>query len=292
MPQGEQIAIITGSSSGIGYETSLMLARNGFHTYATMRNIEGRGEGGSNQITDIAKNENLPLEVIQLDVNSDKSVTEAINRIADEKDRIDVVVNNAGYDLTGAIEEISLDQMRAQFETNFFGAVKVMKSIIPKMRKQRSGKIVNITSMGGRIAIPFHSIYHGTKFALEGLSESIQYELEPFGIKIILIEPGAVGSNFWKNMKTATKPTESESTDSPYSQMKTKISESLNQAVQNAMHPSEVAKAILEAISSDNPDFRYPVGKDANMTIEARKNMSDAGFQDLLRKQFNLQNDS
>jgi NAD(P)-dependent dehydrogenase (short-subunit alcohol dehydrogenase family) len=142
MPQGEQIAIITGSSSGIGYETSLMLARNGFHTYATMRNIEARGEGGSNQITDIAKNENLPLEVIQLDVNSDKSVTEAINRIANEKDRIDVVVNNAGYDLTGAIEEISLDQMRAQFETNFFGAVKVMKEVIPIMRNQKNGKIV------------------------------------------------------------------------------------------------------------------------------------------------------
>lgn len=120
MPQGEQIAIITGSSSGIGYETSLMLARNGFHTYATMRNIEGRGEGGSKQITDIAKSENLPLEVIQLDVNSDKSVTEAINRIANEKGRIDVVVNNAGYDLTGAIEEISLDQMRAQFETTLW----------------------------------------------------------------------------------------------------------------------------------------------------------------------------
>ena len=102
----------------------------------------------------------------------------------------DVVVNNAGYDLDGAIEEISIDEMRAMFETNFFGAVKVMKAVIPMMRNRMNGKIVNITSMGGRIAIPFHSIYHGTKFALEGLSESIQYELEPFGIKIILIEPG------------------------------------------------------------------------------------------------------
>ena len=169
-------------------------------------------------------------------------------------------------------------------------AVRAMQAVIPIMRKQRSGKIVNITSMGGRIAIPLDSIYHATKFALEGLSKSIQYEVEPFGIKIILIEPGAVSSNFWKNMKSATKPSESESTDSPYSQMKIKISEALNRAVQNAIHPSEVAKAILEAVTSDNPDFRYAVGKDATMTMEARKNMPDREFQDLLKKQFNLQN--
>jgi NAD(P)-dependent dehydrogenase (short-subunit alcohol dehydrogenase family) len=183
-------AVVTGSSTGIGFETSLMLARNGFYTYATMRKLEG---GGSKQIIDIAKNENLPLQVIQLDVDNDKSVSDAINRIVTENDRIDIVVNNAGYDLAGAIEEISMDEMRTQFETNFFGAIKAMKAVIPIMRKQRSGKIVNITFMGGRIAIPCHSIYHGSKFALEGLSESIQYELEPFGIKIILIEPGAIG---------------------------------------------------------------------------------------------------
>ena len=123
--QGESVAVVTGSSSGMGFETSLALARNGFHTYATMRNIEG---GGSKQIADIAKNENLPLEVIQLDVNNDKSVTDAINRIAKEKDRIDVVVNNAGYDLMGALEETSMDEIKAQFETNFFGAVRVMQS--------------------------------------------------------------------------------------------------------------------------------------------------------------------
>jgi short-subunit dehydrogenase len=288
MSHGEEVAVVTGSSTGMGFETSLTLARNGFHSYATMRELDGGG--GAKQIIDIAKNENLPLEVIQLNVDNDKSVIDAINRIVSEKDRIDVLVNNAGYDLAGAIEEISMDEIRAQFETNFFGAVKMMKAVIPIMRNQMDGKIVNITSIGGRIAIPCHSIYHGTKFALEVLSESIQYELEPFGIKIILIEPGAVSSNFWKNMKTVTNPSESESTDSPYSQMKINISESLKLAVQNAMHPSEIAKAILEAVTSDNPNFRYLVEKDATMTMEARKNLSDREFQDLLKKQFNLQN--
>ena len=122
-----------------------------------------------------------------------------------EKDRIDVLVNNAGYALVGAFEENSMEEIKAQFETNFFGAARVMQTAIPIMREQRSGKIVNITSMGGRVAIPLDSIYHGTKFALEGLSKSIQYEVEPFGIKIILIEPGSIGSNFWKNLKMAAK---------------------------------------------------------------------------------------
>jgi short-subunit dehydrogenase len=201
MPQGEEVAVVTGSSSGMGLETSLMLVRNGFHTYATMRELEGK----SNQLVDIAKNENLPLQVIQLNVNDDKSVSDAINRIVREKDRIDVLVNNAGYALVGAFEENSMEEIKAQFETNFFGAVRVMQTAIPIMREQRSGKIVNITSMGGRVAIPLDSIYHGTKFALEGLSKSIQYEVEPFGIKIILIEPGSIGSNFWKNLKMAAK---------------------------------------------------------------------------------------
>jgi NAD(P)-dependent dehydrogenase (short-subunit alcohol dehydrogenase family) len=113
---------------------SLILARNGFHTYATMRNIEGRG--GAKQIANIAKDENLPLEIIQLDVNDDKSVTEAINRISKEKYRIDVVVNNAGYDLMGALEETTIDEIKAQFETNFFGAIRVMQRVMPMMRKQ------------------------------------------------------------------------------------------------------------------------------------------------------------
>jgi short-subunit dehydrogenase len=197
----KEAAVVTGSSTGIGFETSLTLVRNGFNTCATMRKSGGK----TNQITDIAKNEDLPLQVIQLDVSDDKSVLDAINRIAKEKGRIDVVVNNAGYALVGPLEQTSMEEIKAQFETNFFGAVGVMQAVIPVMRGQRSGKIVNITSMGGRIAIPLDSIYHATKFALEGLSESIQYELELFGINLILIEPGAVGSNFWKNWRMAAK---------------------------------------------------------------------------------------
>ena len=276
----QKIAVVTGSSSGVGLETSLALARNGFHTYATMRNIEG---GGAKQIAEVAKNENLPLEIIQLDVNSDKSVTDAINRIAKEKDRLDIVVNNAGYDLMGALEETSIDEIKAQFETNLFGAVRVMQRVIPIMREQKSGKIVNITSLGGRISFPLNSAYHATKFALEGLSESIQYELEHFGIRIIIVEPGGVGSNFLKNLKWALKA--SDPSNSPYRSIQTSMLEFFKQWAQNLTHPSEVAKVILKAVTSDNPDFRYVVGNDAVTTLEARRSMSDREFENMIKKQ-------
>ena len=128
----QKVAIVTGSSSGMGFETSLILARNGFYTYATMRKLEGEG---SKQLTDITKNENLPLQVTRLDVNDDKSVKDAINTIVKEKDRIDVVVNNAGYDFFGPLEESSLEEIKQQFETNIFGIMKITKAVIPTMRK-------------------------------------------------------------------------------------------------------------------------------------------------------------
>lgn len=280
--QDQKVAIVTGSSSGIGFETSLTLARNGFHTYATMRKLEGEK---TKPLTEVAKSENLQLQAIELDVDDDKSVADAINTIVEERERIDVLINNAGYALGGALEDSSMDEIKAQFETNFFGAVRATKAVLPVMRRQGAGKIVNITSMGGRIAIPLSSSYHGSKFALEGLSESIRYELEPFGIKVILIEPGAVGSNFWKNIKIAKSSSDSKS---PYTQFGNKILKAYEQMEQNTISPSVVAKTILDAVTSNNPQLRYVVGEDAAKTLEARKNMPDNEFGDLIKKQFGI----
>jgi NAD(P)-dependent dehydrogenase (short-subunit alcohol dehydrogenase family) len=280
--QDQKVAIVTGSSSGIGFETSLTLARNGFNTYATMRNLEGEK---SKPLTEVAKNESLQLQAIEFDVDNDKSVIDAINTIVDERKRIDVLINNAGYALGGALEDSSMDEIKAQFETNFFGAVRATKAVLPVMRRQGEGKIVNITSMGGRISIPLSSSYHGSKFALEGLSESIQYELEPFGIKVILIEPGAVGSNFWRNIKIAKSSSDS---NSPYSQFGNKILKAFKEMEQNTISPSVVAKTILDAVTSDNPQLRYVVGEDAARTLEARKNIPDNEFGDLIKKQFGI----
>jgi NAD(P)-dependent dehydrogenase (short-subunit alcohol dehydrogenase family) len=192
------VALVTGSSSGIGFETALLLARTGFHTYASMRNLEK-----SKNITEIASTGKLPLQVVQLDVNDDRSVKDAIDKIVAEKERIDVLVNNAGYGLFSPIDDITLDQLKEQFETNFFGVVRVTKEVLPIMRKQRKGTIVNVSSVGGRVGAPLNSAYIASKFALEGLSESMRYELKEFGINIVIIEPGVIKTNFAENIKTA-----------------------------------------------------------------------------------------
>src|SRR6266487_6981416 len=192
---GQKVAIVTGSTSGIGYATSLILARKGFYTYASVRNIDK-----SASLESVANAEKLPLKLIQLDVTDDSSVKHAIEKIVLEKGRIDVLVNNAGYGLFGAFEDLTLDDIKAQFETNFFGVVRVTQNVLPVMRTAQNGGgvIVNVSSVNGHVAFPVISAYCGTKFAIEGLSESIAYELEPFGIKVILIEPGPISSNFMK----------------------------------------------------------------------------------------------
>jgi short-subunit dehydrogenase len=278
MQKENKVAIVTGSSSGIGFETSVILARNGFHTYAAVRNLDK-----SQPLIDIAKKDGLSIQVIELDVSNDKSVEDEINRVLSENKRIDVVVNNAGYALAGSFEDLSMDEIKSQFETNFFGAIRVIQAILPTMRNQRNGRIVNVSSMGGRMAIPLDSAYHGTKFALEGLSESLQYEVEQFGIKIIIIEPGAIKSNFFNNLKMASK---AQRPDSPYTQMMQKLNAGFSFILENAAHPVEVAKVILAAVTSEDPQLRYTVGDDAAMILQAKRTMSDTEFRNLMKKQF------
>jgi NAD(P)-dependent dehydrogenase (short-subunit alcohol dehydrogenase family) len=273
----EKIAVVTGSSSGIGFETSLLLAKNGFRTYATVRNPDK-----AKALRDISDKGELPIHVVELDVDSDKSVKDAIDRIKDESGRIDVLVNNAGYALFGALEDLSMDEIKAQFETNLFGAIRVMKAVLPIMRKKQGGTIVNVSSIGGRISFPLSSAYHGTKFALEGVSESLRYETQPFGIKVVLIEPGVIGSNFLRNAKLAQMALEP---TSPYAPMVQTLQKASTRIYEQATPPEEVAKVILKAVTIDNPDLRYLVGNDAIQMIQARKGMSDQEFGVLLKQQ-------
>jgi len=272
----QKVAIVTGSSSGIGYATSLMLARKGFYTYASVRNINK-----SASLESIANAERLPLKLIQLDVTDDSSVKDAVEKIVLEKGRIDVLVNNAGYGLFGAFEDLSLDEIKAQFETNFFGVIRVTQHVLPIMRTPQNGGgvIVNVSSINGLIAFPVISAYVGTKFAIEGLSESIAYELEPFGIKVILIEPGAIGSNF---MKGSVLPKRALDPQSPYSELVQKFSVKTSSQHDNATQPEEVAKTIFQAISIEKPEFRYVVGNDAVSLLQARKNMPYSEFQKMI----------
>jgi NAD(P)-dependent dehydrogenase (short-subunit alcohol dehydrogenase family) len=280
------VAVVTGSSSGIGYETSLLMARNGFFTYATMRSIDK-----SNKIIDLKRNEKLPLDVLKLDVTDDKSVKEAIEQIVNERGRIDVLVNNAGYALLGPLEELSIQEIKEQFETNVFGVVRLTKEILPIMRRQLHGTIVNISSIAGRIGFPLTSAYVSSKFALEGLSESMAYEVEQFGIKVILIEPGVIKTNFDKNLKIGKDVSSSTTTtpstyarDSPYANFTKKRIAGFKPRFENGLPPIEVAKVILEAVSSKDvpPASRYLVGDDAFKLTEIRKSKSDKEFRRLV----------
>ena len=274
----QKVAVVTGSSSGIGYETALVLARNGFRTYATMRNLEK-----ANAISDVAKREKLSLHTIKLDVTDEKSVNDAIKTIKSDAGRIDVLVNNAGYGLTGSLEDLSMSEIKAQYETNVFGLIRVTQAVLPIMREQKSGIIVNISSIGGKMAIPLQSPYHGTKFAVEGLSESIAYELEPFGIKIVIIEPGAIKTNFDTGMVVAQK---NQNPSSPYYKSMQKLQSSINSVFKNGTPPAKVAEVILNAITTPNPNLRYTVGEDAALLAQKRKELPDSEFQKLVLEFF------
>jgi NAD(P)-dependent dehydrogenase (short-subunit alcohol dehydrogenase family) len=266
-----KVAVVTGSSTGIGFETALLLARSGFHTYATMRDLEK-----SKNITEIANTDNLPLEVLQLDVTDDTSVKGAISKIIAESNRVDVLVNNAGYGLFSPLEDVTLDQVREQFETNFFGAIRVMHEVMPTMRRQRNGTIVNVSSLVGRVGLPLSSAYVATKFALEGLSESVRYELNEFGINIILIEPGVIKTNFLENLKTADPTLKSES---PYADLVNRTTKEFGKMMNSSSSPRIVAEAVLRAIKSKEPEFRYVVGDDAESIMKIRKDSTDKEFE-------------
>jgi NAD(P)-dependent dehydrogenase (short-subunit alcohol dehydrogenase family) len=270
MQARKNVALVTGSSSGIGFETALLLARAGFHTYASMRNLEK-----SKNITEIANTEKLPLQVVQLDVNDDRSVKDAIDKIvAEENKRIDVLVNNAGYGLFSPIEDIAIDQLKEQFETNFFGVVRVTKEVLPIMRKQRKGTIVNVSSVGGRVGAPLNSAYIASKFALEGLSESMRYELKEFGINIVIIEPGVIKTNFMENIKSADARSE-------YADLIGRALKGFGKMMDSnsSSPPKLVAEAILNAITSKEPEIRYVVGEDAKSIMKLRNSASDKEFE-------------
>jgi len=271
----EKVALITGSSSGIGFETALALARANFFTFATMRDTSK-----ADKILEIAKKENLSLEVVQLDVDKEDSIKSAVKKILEQKGRIDVLVNNAGYGLFGCIEDISIDELKAQFETNFFGVVRLIQETAPIMRKQGSGIIVNVSSVAGRIGFPGTPAYISSKFALEGLSECMRYELSPFGIKTIIIEPGVIKTNFFSSMKTTKgKP------NSPYKEITEKVMNGVKMMAEMGTPAVDVAKTIINAIQTDEPLPRYIVGSDAAMFLEAKKMKTDIEFENYIKKE-------
>ena len=272
----QQVAVVTGSSSGIGFETSLLLARNGIYTYATMRN-----QSKSEEILTYVKKDNLPLKTLHLDVTNEKSILDAIKKIIAEKGRIDILVNNAGYSLLGPLEQLQINEIKEEFETNFFGIIKLIQSVLPTMRKQRYGRIINISSLAGRIGFPFSSAYVSSKFALEGLTESLGYEIQNFGIHVILIEPGVIRTNFLNSMKLGKNVITSQNDSNinlPYTEMIQKRVSAFKPRFEKGSSPIEVAEVVLEAATAQDPKPRYLVGNDAMKMMEKRKDTADEEF--------------
>ncbi|MDC0168163.1 SDR family oxidoreductase [Candidatus Nitrosopelagicus sp.] len=272
----EKVALVTGSSSGIGYETSLALAREGYFTYATMRDLKKEAV-----IKKIAEEENLPLKVIELDVDNDDSVQNAVKTIIEEKQRIDVLVNNAGWGIWGTAEDVSMKEFREQFETNFFSVVRMIQKVAPVMRKQGMGNIVNISSIAGRIGFPVSTAYISSKFAIEGLSESLRYELGPFGVNVIIIEPGVIKTNFFDSMRTAKKADESD----VYRDITIKVISGVKMMAEMGTPPKEVANVIIKSLKEEKSLPRYVVGNDAAMFLEAKKMKTDIEFENYLKKE-------
>ena len=269
-----QVALITGCSSGIGYETALMLARNGFRTFATMRNTKK-----SDFLREIIRKEGLDVNIQQLDVNDNSSIENTINNIKNETNRNDVLINNAGFGLVGFFEDLTLDEIRDQFETNFFGVLNITKKIIPIMRLQKSGTIINISSGAGQVGFPGISAYVSTKFAIEGFSESLMYELLPYGIKVIIIEPGVIKTNFFRNSKVSEH---SMKKNSIYSRSLDKFQKNIELMQEHATSPTDVAKAKIQVLRNSEPKQRYIVGNDVAMILEAKRNLSDSEFKKMM----------
>ena len=271
-----QTVLITGASSGIGYATCLYLAERGYRVIATSRARERLVP-----LEAEASGKKLEVVAVEMDVNDDAAVEEAVPRIIEEHGAIDVLVNNAGYGLWGPAQSLSVDELRAQFETNFFAAVKLSKAVLPGMVRQRHGTIVNVTSVLGRLGTPFNGAYVASKFALEGLSESMRVELWPLGVRVAVVEPGYVRTEFLNNQEVGEAV---ESNDSPYKPFMRRYRARHRFYESKMAGPARVAKVIHKIIKSRKPRFRHPVGLDARAGMLGARFLPERLYQALLSR--------
>jgi NAD(P)-dependent dehydrogenase (short-subunit alcohol dehydrogenase family) len=262
-------AVVTGSSTGIGQATAITLARAGHTVYATMRNPEGGGE----EVREIAQKENLPVHLVALDVDSDDSVRSAFARIEADAGRIDVVVNNAGIGNQGPVEETPLAEFRAVMETNFFGALRCIQSVLPGMRERRNGCIINVTSAAGRVSVAPQAPYCASKWALEALSESLAQEVKAFGIRVAVVEPGIIATPIFGKLEE-TSPT------TKYPQRRRLLALFRTSLTKNPVSPYVVGEKIREIVDSGTWQLRHPVGPDAEGFLAWRASMTDEQWTD------------
>ena len=260
-----QIALISGCSSGIGFATAVEMARNGFFVYATMRDLEK-----SEHLKNIVNAESLSVSILQMDVGKQETIDAAIEKILQEKGRIDVLVNNAGFMTVGSLEDMSMEYFIDQMDTDFFGPIRLLKKVIPVMREQKSGHIFNIGSIAGKVGFALSSAYVSSKFALEGLTEVLRGELGPYNIKATIIEPGVVKTNFIENMKKKKIPDEILEKSS-YKEMTQMMYAITDQIFEKATFDGTgVANVILDVLKNKPDTLRIACGGAGQLLVDKR----------------------
>jgi NAD(P)-dependent dehydrogenase (short-subunit alcohol dehydrogenase family) len=271
------VVVITGCSSGFGLETSLAFARRGDRVYATMRNL-----AKAEALVAAVSAEDLDIDIVELDVTNDDSVKRAVEEILAAEARIDVLVNNAGVEHWGSVEFLADELVRSIFETNVLGAVRMLRGVLPAMRAQKSGVVVNVASAAGRVpGLPANWAYSASKHALCSLSDSLSGEVQPFGIRVVSIEPGFFAT---ANLDNATRPTPG----SPYAEIETAVVAFYESSLDHGGDPRNVAAAIVAAATDPASAIHVPVGPDAEMFIQAAATMSESEWQAVGRAMIGL----
>lgn len=264
-----QVVLITGASSGIGKETARLLSQRGYKVYGAARRIDKMKEL-----------EQFGVKLLEMDVTDDESMTAGITSIIKNEGRIDALVNNAGYGSYGALEDVPISEAKYQFEVNIFGLARLTQLVLPYMRQQHSGRIINISSIGGRIGEPHGAWYHATKFAVEGLSDSLRMELKEFGIDVVVIQPGAIKTE-WAGI--AREKMLQTSGNTAYSNLTQKHASMFEKADgKMGSDPVVIARTIEKAVTASKPKTRYAAGSGAKPILMARSILSDRMFDNLM----------
>jgi NAD(P)-dependent dehydrogenase (short-subunit alcohol dehydrogenase family) len=267
-----KVTLITGVSSGIGRVTAQLLAERGARVFGTVRDF--RRNGG---LADV--------ELVHMDVTDDASVSNGVNSVLEKTGKIDILINNAGYGLTGALEETSVEEAQQQFDTNFFGVLRVTQAVLPAMRRHRSGRIVNISSALGFLPAPFMGIYGASKYALEGYTETLDHEVRNFGIGAVLVEPVFTKTDIGKNKKVAQLALDA------YTKQKERTEQAIQQRADSHDEPSRVAEVIYRALTDEPPHLHYPVGEGVTLS-RLRRFVPVRLFDRRFRKRFQLNESS
>jgi short-subunit dehydrogenase len=263
-----KIALVTGASSGIGKETAKLLLKNGFTVYGAARRVD--------KMSDLRE---AGVKLIEMDVTDDASMVKGVNEIIQNEKQIDLLVNNAGYGSYGALEDVPISEAKYQFEVNIFGLARLIQLVLPYMRKQHSGRIINISSIGGSIGEPHGAWYHATKFAVEGLSDSLRMELKEFGIDVVIIKPGAIVTE-WAGISRDNLLKVSGNT--AYKTLAIKHAKMLETADKQGAQPIVVARTIVKAAMARRPRTRYATGGGAKIILFMRRILSDRMFDSLM----------